>query len=158
MKSKVKTYLWSIGLTLAVGGLSALLTMKNMDIYESINKPDIAPPAVLFPIVWGILYVLMGLSVALVITGARRDGIYSIPSIKAYVMQLFVNFFWSIIFFNMRNFLFSFVWLLVLWVLVVNMMIKFYKVNKAASFINVPYLLWVSFAGYLNFLIYILNR
>lgn len=158
MKSKTKTYLCSILVTLAVGGLSALLTMGNMDVYEDIVKPSLAPPAVTFPIVWGILYVLMGITIAQVLIKGRTDGIYTVPAIKSYVIQLVVNFFWSIVFFNLRNFLLSFAWLLLLWVLVVNMIVKFYKVNKISAWLNVPYLLWVTFAGWLNYMIYVLNK
>lgn len=158
MKSKTKTYIWCVILTLVVGGLSALLTMGNMDIYDEIIKGPLAPPAIVFPIVWGILYILMGISLAQVIVKGRQDGIYTLPAIKSYVIQLAVNFFWSIIFFNLRNFLLSFVWLLFLWMLIVNMIVKFYIVNKASAWLNVPYLLWVTFAGWLNFMIYILNK
>lgn len=158
MKSKTKTYVLSIALTLAVGGLSALLTMGNMDVYNEINKPQASPPSILFPIVWGILYVLMGISVAKVLIKGREEGIYTFPALRIYVLQLAVNFFWSIIFFNMRNFLLSFVWLLLLWVLIVNMIIKFYRIDKVGAWLNVPYLLWVSFAGWLNFMIYTLNK
>ncbi len=157
MKSKTKTYVWSILLTLAVGGLSALLTRKSMDVYETINKPPLAPPAILFPIVWGILYVLMGISIAGILIKGRNEGIYTVPCVKIYVLQLAVNFFWSIIFFNLRAFLFSFIWLLLLWVLIIIMIDRFSRVSKINAYINIPYFLWVSFAAYLNFMIYRLN-
>ncbi|MBO4950963.1 MAG: tryptophan-rich sensory protein [Clostridia bacterium] len=157
MKSKTKTYVWSILVTLAVGGLSALLTRKSMDVYETVTKPPLAPPAVLFPIVWGILYVIMGISIAMILLKGRSEGIYTVPCVKIYALQLAVNFFWSIIFFNLRAFFFSFVWLILLWILVVVMIDRFSRVSKIAAYINIPYFLWVSFAAYLNFMIYRLN-
>ena len=157
MKSKTGTYLWCIGLTLAVGLVSALLTMGNMDVYNEINKPPLSPPAILFPIVWTILYTLMGISLAAVIIKGRKDGEYTLPAIRTYVIQLGVNFFWSIIFFNLRAFLFSFAWLFLLWFLIIDMIFKFYKINRLSAYINIPYFIWVTFAGYLNLMIYILN-
>ena len=157
MKSKTKTYVYSILITVAIGGLSAFLTRNNMDVYESINKPPLAPPAVLFPIVWSILYVLMGISLANVIIKGREKGVYSFPCVKIYALQLAVNFFWSIIFFNFRAFLLSFIWLLLLWVLIIVMIDCFAKASKVSAIINIPYFLWVTFAAYLNFMIYRLN-
>lgn len=157
MKSKTKTYICSILITLAAGGLSAFLTRNNMDVYESINKPPLAPPALLFPIVWSILYVLMGISLANILIKGREKGIYTVPCVKIYFLQLAVNFFWSIIFFNFRAFLLSFIWLLLLWVLIIKMIDCFSKISKSAALINIPYFLWVTFAAYLNFMIYRLN-
>ena len=157
MKSSTKTYLRCILITLAVGALSAYITRNNMDVYKSIEKPPLAPPGFLFPIVWTILYILMGISLALVITTGRREGIYTFPSLKVYVYQLAVNFFWSIIFFNCRSYLFAFIWLLLLLVLVAIMIFRFYGINKTAAILNIPYFLWVTFAAYLNLMIYLLN-
>ena len=157
MKTKTKTYIFSILITLAVGGLSALLTKGNMDVYETIDKPPLAPPGFLFPIVWGILYVIMGASLANILVKGREKGIYTVPCVKIYALQLVVNFFWSIIFFNMRAFLFSFVWLLLLWVLIIVMIDRFSKISKISAYVNIPYFLWVTFAAYLNFMIYRLN-
>lgn len=157
MKTKTKTYIFSILITLAVGGLSALLTKGNMDVYETIDKPPLAPPGFLFPIVWGILYVIMGASLANILVKGREKGIYTVPCVKIYALQLVVNFFWSIIFFNMRAFLFSFVWLLLLWVLIIVMIDGFSKISRISAYANIPYFLWVTFAAYLNFMIYRLN-
>ncbi len=157
MKSKVKTYVYSILFTLAVGGLSALLTKGNMDVYENITKPALAPPGWIFPVVWGILYTVMGISLAMVLNKGKDDGEYVLPAVRIYAFQLAVNFFWSIIFFNLRAFLLSFVWLILLWVLVAAMIFKFYSVSKPAAYINIPYFLWVTFAAYLNYMIYTLN-
>ena len=158
MKFKTKTYVISTLVTFAVAGLSALLTSKNMDIYDRIAKPPFAPPGFLFPKAWAILYLIMALSLARVIIKARKDGIYVIPAVSSFALQLFFNFFWSIIFFNMQNFLLSFVWLLFLLAFVGNMILKFYKIDKISALSNIPYFLWVCFAGVLNFAIYTLNK
>lgn len=157
LKQSKKTYLRCILITLAVGALSAFLTRNNMDVYSSIEKPPLAPPGILFPIVWTILYTIMGVSLSMVIIKGRTEGIYTYPSLKIYVYQLAVNFFWSIIFFNCRSFLFAFLWLVLLWVLIGIMIFRFYGINKLAAILNIPYFLWVTFAAYLNLMIYILN-
>lgn len=157
MKSKVKTYVLCILFTVGVGALSAFLTRNSMDVYETINKPPLAPPSVLFPIVWSVLYVLMGISFGNILIRGREQGIYTLPSVKIYLAQLAVNFFWSIIFFGLRAFVLSFLWLVLLWVLIIMMIDSFSKISKFAAYINIPYFLWVSFAAYLNFMIYRIN-
>lgn len=157
MKEKTKNYIVSIVIALAVGGVSALLTSGNMDLYSEITKPPLAPPSILFPIVWTLLYVLMGVSAALVYNEkeAQPDEVKS--ALTVYGINLFLNFFWSIIFFNMRAFLFSFIWLVALWIVILIMIIKFYKIKPIAGILQIPYLLWVTFAGYLNLAIFLLN-
>ncbi len=155
-KEQIKTYAVGIGIPLAVGGLSALLTAGNMDIYDSIQQPPLAPPAALFPIAWTILYVLMGIGSVWVYKNDRNIRLRN-NALLVYLVQLAVNFFWSIIFFNFQAFLFSFIWLVLLWGLIILMIYKFSKVSKPAAYLQIPYLLWVTFAGYLNFAIYILN-
>ena len=157
MTRKTKTYIWSVVLTLAVGALSAFVTMGNMDIYENINKPSIAPPGFLFPIVWTILFTLMGISFANVLVRGREIHCETSSCKAIYVLQLFANFLWSVIFFNFRAFLFSFVWLVFLWVLILIMIKCFYGISRASAYMNIPYFLWVTFAGVLNFMIYTLN-
>ncbi len=158
MWRKIKPYVISIAIALGVGGLSALLTKGNMDIYNTINRPALAPPMIVFPIVWGILFVLMGISSAIVYTKRDENPDEVLDALKVYAFQLIVNFFWSIIFFNMQAYLFAFIWLLLLWVLIIIMIIRFKKVSKTAAYLQLPYLLWVTFAGYLTFMIWILNR
>ncbi len=157
LKEKIKSYAIGIIIPLAVGGLSAFLTRESMDIYESIEQPTLAPPAILFPIVWSILYILMGIGSVLV---CRSDAPAEdkTRALAVYGLQLAVNFFWSILFFNMRAFLASFIWLLLLFVLITVMIVRFARISKPAAWLQVPYLLWVSFAGYLNLMIYLLNR
>ena len=118
-KEYLKIFIIAILLPLAVGGLSAFLTMGNMDIYKELKQPPLAPPAWLFPVVWTILYVLMGVSSGLywivrpVGEGAIRSKMWE-QGLSFYLASLAFNFAWSILFFNLRWFLFAFVWLLVL--------------------------------------------
>ncbi len=156
MKKKIFSYVIGIAIPLAVGLLSALLTMGSMDIYKSIVQPPLAPPGVLFPIVWTILYVLMGVGSALIYNSDAPKK-EKVQALFLYALQLAVNFFWSILFFNERLFLSSFVLLLLLWGLIIAMIVSFAKINKTAAWLQFPYLLWVTFAGYLNSAIYLLN-
>ncbi len=157
MKKSVKTYLISIAATLAVGGLSALLTQNSMETFKNLNKPPLSPPGFLFPIVWGILYTLMGISLSRVLLSPASSDVKK-NSLQLYIWQLVFNFFWSIIFFNFEAYLFSFIWLIVLLALIIAMTLSFYKADKIAAYLQIPYILWVSFAAYLNLGIYFLNR
>ncbi len=157
MWKRIKPYVISILIALGVGGLSALVTRGSMDIYGEIEKPALAPPGFLFPIVWGILFVLMGISAAIVYNKTKNRKTVYRTGLGVYALQLVVNFFWSVIFFNLRAFLFSFLWLILLWVLIVIMILRFYKISPLAAYLQIPYLLWVTFAGYLNFMIYLMN-
>ncbi len=153
---KFLSFAIGIAIPLAVGGLAALLTKDSMDIYQTIVQPPLTPPGILFPIVWSILYILMGVSGTLVWNSdaaAKEKRV----ALTVYGVQLVVNFFWSIFFFNERLFLLSFLWLALLWGLIIAMIIRFYRINKAAGLLQIPYLLWVTFAGYLNLAIYLLN-
>ena len=156
-RSSVWTYVISIVIALGVGGLSALLTMGNMDLYSDVRQPPLAPPAILFPIVWTVLYVLMGVSAAMVLTDVRVQKSERSSAIIPYAASLFVNFFWSILFFNLRAFLPAFIWLILLEFLVVMTITSYRKVNTVAAYLQIPYALWVAFAGYLNFAIWLLN-
>ncbi len=152
-----KTYLIAILIPLAVGGLAALLTRGNMMLFDEIVKPPLAPPPILFPIVWTVLYILMGIGSARVYLKKDTMPREATNALRTYAVQLFFNFFWSLIFFNLRTFLFAFIWLIALWGLIIVMLFEFYKIDKPAAIINIPYLLWVTFAAYLNLAIYILN-
>lgn len=151
-----KTYAIWIALTEAVGALAGLLTREATQLYgETMLKPPLSPPAILFPIVWTILYALMGF-------GAAR--IYLAPeskersrSLRLYLVQLAFNFFWSILFFNFQAYGLAFVWLVVLWVLILLMILSFRKVDPLAALLQIPYLVWVAFAGYLNLGVWLLN-
>lgn len=153
-KQKVLPLIIAIAIPLAVGGLAGILTMNSMGFYETINKPPLAPPGFLFPIVWAILYTLMGISSYLIWkehTAESRMALY------IYAVQLILNFIWPLIFFNGRMYLFAFVWLLVLLATVIYMTVKFYEINKLAGLLQIPYILWLIFASYLNFATFLLN-
>ena len=158
MKKQTRIYIISVAISLGVGIVSALLTRGNMNIYEEVSTPPLSPPSFLFPVVWTVLFVLMGISAAMVLTthisplARRREALY------VYGVSLFFNFFWSIIFFNLRAFLIAFVWLLVLLALIILTIVKYYRINKTAAYLQIPYAVWVTFAGYLNFGIWILNK
>ncbi len=156
MKSNVKPFIISIAIPLAVGLLSSRLSRNGMDTFRQLNQPPLSPPGILFPIVWTILYILMGIACGLIVTsGAPKRQIRA--ALIPYGLQLFVNFWWSIFFFNFGWYFFSFLWLLLLWVLIFFTMQAFYEIDKKAAYLLVPYFLWVTFAGYLNFGIFLLN-
>ena len=157
MWKKIKPYVISIAIALAVGGLSALLTAGNMNIYGRIITPPLSPPPILFPIVWTILYTLMGVSSARIYIKGKEQNIDVSGALLVYALQLAVNFFWSIIFFNMQAFLFAFVWIILLWLLIIVMIKRFYEIDPLSAWLQIPYLLWVTFAGYLNLGIWLLN-
>lgn len=153
-KNGTKKLTASIAICLGTGLLSVLLTLGNFKAYSALLQPPM-PPEWLFPVVWTILYILMGVSAYLVY---ECDTEEKYIGLAVYVLQLIFNFLWLIIFFNIGNLLFAFVWLVFLWVLVLAMAISFYRVNKTAGLLQIPYLLWVTFAGYLNVALYILNK
>ena len=155
-KAKWKTYAAWILLTEAVGALAGWLTREETKIYGSvIRQPPLAPPAIVFPVVWSILYALMGIGAAriqLAPESPERER-----SLLIYLLQLSVNFFWSILFFQLQAFGAALLWLLLLWVLILWMMVSFHKVDSAAARLQIPYLLWVTFAAYLNLGVWWLN-
>ena len=156
MNSALKRFFICIAIPLAVGGLSALLTMGSMKAFGELNQPPLSPPGWLFPIVWTVLYTLMGISLFIVVEQPKNKE--KSRAILLFALQLFFNFMWSIFFFNLKLYFFSFVWLVGLWGLIILMILSFKKVSAAAAYINIPYLLWVSFAGYLNFMVWMLNK
>ena len=154
MKLQWKKLILCIAVPLGAGGLSALLTRDWMGTFRAIDKPPLSPPGWLFPVVWSALYVLMGTASYLVLT----SGVEYRPALTVYGLQLAVNFFWSLFFFNLGWYLFSFVWLILLLVLIILTMVKFSRLSGPAALLLLPYLLWVAFAGYLNLGVYLLNR
>lgn len=146
----------SILIPVLVGLLSSFLTSDSMASFALLQKPPLSPPAWLFPVVWTILYILMGVSSYLVNTSdAPPAKIKKANSV--YIMSLVFNFFWSIIFFNMEQYLFAFVWLLMLLLLVVYTVVLYHNISKTAAYLQIPYIIWLLFAAYLNFGIFILN-
>ena len=150
--SKFKLYTKSILIPVIIGGIVGFLISGSID-YNTLNKPPLSPPSITFPIVWTILYILMGISYGIL---KDKDLVNSKINF-IYYLQLFVNVFWSIFFFTLKWRLFSIIWILLLVVLVIIMIVKFYKLNKVAGILQIPYLLWILFATYLNVSIYLLN-
>ena len=141
---------------LLIGGLSALVTVGSMQDFAALRKPLLSPPGWLFPIVWSVLYILMGVASYIVVeSGAKAED--KKRAFKTYFLQLFFNFFWSIIFFSFNAYEIAFAWLIALLALIVVTTVDFYRIDKRAGILMIPYILWVLFAGYLNLTIAYLN-
>ena len=156
--ARIKPYVVSIAIALAVGLFSALLTRDSMDIYSQLVTPPLAPPGWLFPVVWTVLYVLMGISAAIIWEQREEDPAAASSGLSAYALSLGFNFLWSILFFNCRWLLLSFFWLLGLLALIWITVYDYRQISRPAAYLQIPYALWVTFAGYLNFGIWCLNR
>ena len=157
LKIRWKRLLLCLAVPLGAGGLSALLTMGSMETFEGLRKPPLSPPGWLFPVVWTILFLMMGLAsyLALESGGSPREiG----RALRAYGLQLGANFVWPLLFFNLGAYLAAFAWLVLLWLLIWAAALRFRRLSAAAAWLLAPYLLWVAFAGYLNLGIYLLNR
>ncbi len=153
MKKSIKLIL-CILLPLLVGGVSGYFTSQSIpNRYLYLNKPSFNPPNYLFGPVWTLQYILMGISFYLVINKPNVNWLL----VGVFITQLILNFFWSFIFFNAHNLGLALVEIIILWASILAMIILFYKTNKWAAILNIPYLLWVSFATLLNYSIYSLN-
>ncbi len=148
----------AIAIPLIVGIISGFITKDATKSFESINKPALSPPSIVFPIVWTILYILMGISSYIIyINNSLYDEENRKKYLIIYIIQLIFNFFWSIIFFNLKQYYFALVWLLILWSLIIMLLYYSKKINKYAFYLLIPYIVWVTIAGYLNIMIAILN-
>lgn len=157
MKSNWKVYTVWVLITEAVGALSGWLSREGMMLYgESVLQPPLSPPDWVFPVAWSVLYALMGIGAARI--WLAEDSPQRKRGLNLFIAQLIVNFFWSLIFFNLQAFGFAFFWLLLLWGLVVWMILTFYKVDPLAAWLQVPYLIWLTFAAYLSGAVWLLNR
>lgn len=155
MKKPNLKLIFSIALPLAAGVLSALISKNGILNYSiTVNKPPLTPPNLLFPIVWSVLYLLMGISFYIVISSTKAD---KKNAVKAYLLQLFFNFFWTPVFFNSKMYLLAFVWLICLIASILAMIKEFGKISPKAARLQIPYLLWCCFAAYLNFGVFLLN-
>ena len=157
VKKQWKTYAFGILLSEGVGALSGFLSREGTQRYlKTVVKPPLSPPGMAFPIVWSILFALMGI-------GAARKWLMPPSAVRRraleiFLVQLVVNFFWSILFFNWSAYALSLFWLLLLWGLVLWMLVSFYRLDRPAGLLQIPYLLWISFAAYLNLGVWLLNR
>lgn len=163
MDKRLKIYIKSILLPLVVGGIVGLLISKYID-YNTLQKPPLSPPSVAFPIAWTVIYILMGISFGILknqfynnISVLNDKGVNFLSTNQLYYIQLFVNALWSFIFFIFKWRLLAFIWILILIILVILMILDFYKKNKIAGLLQLPYLIWLIFAAYLNLGVYILN-
>lgn len=154
--SKAKNIFLFVFLCEAAGFFSGLLTREGTGLYaENAVKPFLSPPGIVFPIVWTVLYALMGIGAGLI--AASEPGKNRTAGLRLFAAQLVFNFFWSIIFFNMRSYGAALLWLVILWALIFAMIRAYYKVDRTAAYLQIPYLVWVTFAGYLNASVWLLN-
>ena len=157
LKTKIKNLtilVVSLVISLGTGALAGFLTRNSTQLYSQLNLPPLSPPSWVFPVAWTILYALMGISAYLVYVSKSPC---TKTALKIYLFQLIVNFLWSLIFFSAQAYFLAFVWLLFLWLLVFIMIKVFKKVSPTAAFLQLPYLIWLTFAAYLNLMVVFLN-
>ena len=153
---KIKPLIISILVTLGVGFLGGFVGRAYFSDYLKLNKPIFSPPSFIFPVVWTILYILMAIAVYRVYM-KKYSGINVTKAIKLYTLQLFLNFLWPVLFFRFRLYGLAFLELLFLLVFILFTTFEFYKIDKLAAFLMIPYIIWVSFAGVLNYAIWMMN-
>lgn len=154
MKINIRKLFFYILIPVLLGGFVGLLTGAG-DNYKDLVQPVFAPPSIVFPIVWTILYTLMGISSYVV---ASSNSYLKKDALSIYVVQLIVNLLWSFIFFIFNWYFIAFIWILILIYLVYRMIKEFYSISKISAYLQIPYLLWLVFASILNLSIVILNR
>lgn len=154
---KLIPLLINILIPLLGGAIVGYLNKNAMSTYEALKKPFFNPPGIVFPIVWTILYILMGIA-AYRIFMKNKQGVDDKGGYFYYLVQLMINFLWSFVFFTFRLYGVSFIVIIILFILILITLIKFIKVDRIAGFLLIPYLIWVSFAGVLNYLIWVLNE
>lgn len=169
--SKTLIYIVSIAAALAAGGISSVFAMSAMEEYGALKQPPLAPPSWLFPVVWTILFVLMGVSAARIYIIGRQDrsggtvrcgddsniGGQAACALRIYLVQLILNMLWTPLFFTLNLRLAAFVLLVMLLITVIVMTCRFFKLDKVSGILMLPYIAWLLFAGYLNLGTYILN-
>ena len=157
MKRTWKTYTFWILLSVGIGALSGFLSREGAATFsETVVQPPLSPPAWLFPVVWSILYVLMGISATRI--SLAPDSPQKKQGLNLFIIQLVLNFFWSLIFFNLQAYGLAFLWLVALWITVFLMILSFRKADPVAALLQIPYLIWLTFAAYLSFGVWYLNR
>ncbi len=150
----IKKIISYIVITLLVGSFFTLFIMDSFNIYNTIDKPFLSPNKIVFPIVWSVLYILMGISLYIV---SESKYLNKDKSYLLYILQLLVNSVWPLFFFKFRLFFVSFLIVLLLIYLVIKLILEFYKINKLAAYLQIPYLLWLIFASYLSLGVFLLN-
>ena len=150
----IKKLLFYIITTILIGTIPSIFVFKSMNVYNSLNRPPLSPPPIVFPIAWTILYILMGISIYIIMQSKRK---LKKNARLIYYIQLITNALWSSIFFGFKEYFLAFLWILMLIVFVITMILTFYKISKKAAYLQIPYLLWLLFASYLNFGVFVLN-
>lgn len=156
MWTKIRPYVGFSALALLAGGLSSVITQGQMEAFSALRQPPLSPPGWVFPVAWTILYLLMGVGMAIV--WRKSDGERRRRAVTIWSVQLAANFLWPLLFFLWQLRLLSLAWLVVLLILVANMTSEFEKTSVTAARLQIPYLLWLLFAAYLNLGVWILNR
>lgn len=153
---RMKSLIKNLAIPLILGALAGFLTSGDVkEFMATASQPFFAPPGWLFPVVWTILYALMGFAAYVIEnTASPRKS----KALIIYYIQLFFNFVWSFIFFSSGNYLFAFIWIIALWLLIIATILEFKMIKNRAAYILIPYLIWVTFAAVLNFSIYLLNK
>lgn len=156
---KIMTFSGSILLCLAIGAVSGIISGNSMNIYESLNLPELQPPGYLFPVMWTVLYILMGFALyrILILGKSVRESRDGKIGLLLFGLQLLLNFCWSPIFFVYAEYLLAFVWIVILWVTVVLTAFMLYRIDRIAGYLMLPYIAWVTFATYLSYGVYVLN-
>lgn len=153
MKINLKKLIFYIGITVLIGSIPSFF-IKIGDTYKSLNRPPLSPPGIIFPIVWTTLFILMGISIyRIVVSNSNRKS----EARLIYFIQLIVNALWTPIFFGFKNYFLGFLWIIMLIILVIAMIIMFNRIDKISAYLNIPYLIWLVFALYLSFGVFILN-
>ncbi|MDD3221556.1 MAG: tryptophan-rich sensory protein [Clostridia bacterium] len=155
MNIQFKKLILYLAIPLAIGALTAFLIRDSIPIYEGVRQPPASPPTWLFPVVWTILYILMGISSYIVGVSHSSE---KAEALGLYGLQLFLNFLWPLIFFNAQNYLLAFIILVLLWYVLFKMIREFWQISPIAGKLQIPYILWSTFAAYLNLGVYLLNR
>lgn len=155
-KISILTLLIALFIPLVIGGISAALSSQGMATYGSMSKPPLSPPAWVFSVAWTILYIMMGLASYFIIV-SEADNRDKAMALIIYGIQLAMNFMWSIMFFNWGYYLFAFMWLMIMWCIVILCAVRFYSINRGATYLFIPYIMWLTFAAYLNMGAYILS-
>lgn len=150
-----KALIVSIAISMGTWFLAGFFTGNGSTLYRSLNQPPFAPPGWMFPVVWPVLYALMGISAYLVFVSNSK---YKAPALLIYAVQLLMNAFWPFLFFRLQAFFWSVVWISCLWFVIEAMICLFFICRKAAGFLQLPYFLWGSLAGYLTLGVWLLNR
>lgn len=147
----------ALAIPLLAGGISAFWTAGDMKLYETMKHPPLAPPGWLFPVVWTILYIMMGVASYQVFT-AEVEPKQKRKALTVYAVQLLMNMVWSTLFFTYTRYLLALIWLLIMWVIIFLCIIRFWKIRRSAAVMMCVLFVWTTFAAYLNLATYVISR